>query len=83
MGDDIGSSSVTDCLLRSFSDHRWHTQQCRAAPQWKSKQMQPQPMSSPINYSAYSVDSIKRTVLLNVLSLLSVLFSTVISKTLY
>ena len=31
----------------------------------------------------YSVDSIKRTVLLNVLSLLSVLFSTVISKNLY
>ena len=28
----------------------------------------------------YSVDSIKRTVLLNILSLLSVLFSTVISK---
>ena len=32
---------------------------------------------------AYSVDSIKHTVLLNVLSLLSVLFSTVISKNLY
>ena len=34
-------------------------------------------------YASYSVDSIKRTVLLNVLSLLSVLFSTVISKNLY
>ena len=54
MGDDIGSGSVTDCLLRSFSDHKLHTQQCRAAPQQKSKQTQPKPklMSSPINYPA-------------------------------
>ena len=40
--------------------------------------------NEPVNaYQDYSVDSIKRTVLLNVLSLLSVLFSTVISKNLY
>ena len=50
MGDDIGLGSVTDCRLRSFCDHRQHTQQCRAAPLQKSKQIQPQPMSSPINY---------------------------------
>ena len=50
MDDDIGSGSVTDCRLRSFSDRRQHTQQCRAAPRQKSKQMQPEPMSSPINY---------------------------------
>jgi hypothetical protein len=30
MGDDIGSGSVTDCRLRSFSNHRQHTQQCTA-----------------------------------------------------
>ena len=53
MGDDIGSGLVTDYRLRSFSDHRRHTQQCRAAPRQKSKQMQPELMSSPINYSAY------------------------------
>ena len=47
MGDDIGSGSVTDCCLRSFSDHRRHTQQCRAALRRKSKQTQPEPMSSP------------------------------------
>ena len=50
MGDDIGSGSVTDCRLRLFSDHRWDTQQCRAAPRQKSNQTQPEPMSSPINY---------------------------------
>ena len=54
MGDVIGLGSVTDCRLRSFSNHRRHTQQCRAAPQQKSKQTQPEPMSSPINYPAYS-----------------------------
>ena len=54
MGDDIGSGSVTDCHLRSFSDHRQHTQQCRAALRRKSKQTEPEPMSSPINYPAYS-----------------------------
>ena len=53
MGDDIGSGSVTDCLLRSFSDHKRHTQQCRAALQQKSKQTKPELMSSPINYPAY------------------------------
>ena len=53
MGDDIGSGSVTDCHLRSFFNHRRHTQQCRAAPQRKSIQTQPEPMSSPINYPAY------------------------------
>ena len=53
MGDDIGLGSVTDCRLRSDSDLRQHTQQCRAAPWQKSKQMQPKPMSSPINYPAY------------------------------
>ena len=42
MGDDIGSGSVTDCPLRSDSDIRWHTQQCRAAPRQKSKQVQPE-----------------------------------------
>ena len=36
MGDAIGSGSVTDCCLRSFCDHRQHTQQCRAAPRQKS-----------------------------------------------
>jgi len=40
MGDDIGSGSVTGCHLRSFSDHRRHTQQCRAARRQKSKQTQ-------------------------------------------
>ena len=34
-GYDIGSGSLTDCPLSSFSDHRRHTQQCRAAPQAK------------------------------------------------
>ena len=53
MGDDIGSGSVTDCLLRSFSNHKLHTQQCRAALQQKSKQTKPELMSSPINYPAY------------------------------
>ena len=52
MVNDNGSGSVTDCLLRSFSDHRRH-QQCRAAPRQKSKQTQPIPTSSPINYPAY------------------------------
>ena len=47
MGDDIGSDSVTDCCIRSDSDLRQHTQQCRAAPPQKSKQTQPKPMSSP------------------------------------
>ena len=41
MGDDIGSSSVTDCLLRLFSTLNVHTQQCRAALQQKSKQTEP------------------------------------------
>jgi len=54
MGDDIGSGSVIDCCLRSFFDHRRHTQQCRAAPRQKSEQTQPKPMSSPINYPAYA-----------------------------
>ena len=53
MSDDIGSGSVTDCRLRSFSDLRRHTQQCRAALRRKSKQTQTEPMSSPINYPAY------------------------------
>ena len=52
MGDDISSGSMTDCHLRSFSDHRRHTQQCRAAPRQKSKQ--PEPMSSPIKNPASS-----------------------------
>ena len=52
MGDDIGSGSVTDCLLRSFLPLFRHTQQCRAAGRQKSKQMQPELMSSPINYPA-------------------------------
>ena len=47
MTSDIGSSSMTD------SDLRQHTQQCRAAPRQKSKQMQPEPMSSTVNYPAY------------------------------
>ena len=41
MGDDICLGSVTDCLLRSFSDLKGHTQQCRAALQQKSKQTEP------------------------------------------
>ena len=53
MGDDIGSGSVTDCLLRSFFDPKGHTQQCRAAIRQKSKQTEPELMSSPINYPAY------------------------------
>ena len=55
MGDDIGLGSVTlrDWLLRSFSDlFKGHTQQCRAALVQKSKQIKPEPMSSPINYPA-------------------------------
>ena len=54
MGDDIGSGSVTDCLLRSFSDHKRHTQQCRAALQQKSKQTEPELMSSPIKPSLFN-----------------------------
>ena len=53
MGDDIGLGSVTDCLLRLFSALLRHTQQCRAAPRQKPKQMQPKPMPSPNNYPAY------------------------------
>ena len=53
MGDDISLDSVTDCLLRSFSDLKLHTQQCRAAIRQKSKQTEPELMSSPINYPAY------------------------------
>ena len=53
MGDDVGTGLVTDCCLRSFSDHRRHTQQCRAAPRQKLKQTHPKPMLSPINYPAY------------------------------
>ena len=49
MSDDIDSGSVTDCHLRSFSDLRQPTQQCRAAPRRKSKQTQPEKMSSPTN----------------------------------
>ena len=45
MGDDISSGSVTDCLLRSFSDLKGQTQQCRAALRQKSKQTKPEPMS--------------------------------------
>ena len=52
MGDNIGSGSVTDCLLRSFSDLKGHTQQCRAALQQKSKRTEAKRMSSPINYPA-------------------------------
>ena len=52
MGDDIGSSSVTDCRLRLDSEVRQQMQQCRAAQWQKSKQTQPNPMSSPINYPA-------------------------------
>ena len=53
MGDNIGSGSVTDCLLRSFSDLKGHTQQCRAALWQKSEQTEPELISSPINYPAY------------------------------
>ena len=49
MGDDIGSGSVTGCRLRSLGDHRQHTVQVER----KSKQTEPEPMSSPINYPAY------------------------------
>ena len=51
MCDDIGSGSVID-LSRSFSDHKQHTQQCRAALLRKSKQNEPTLMSLPINYPA-------------------------------
>ena len=47
MGDDIGLGSVTNCRLRSDSNLRWYTQQCRAAPRQKSKQTQPKQMTSP------------------------------------
>ena len=47
MGDDISLGSVTDCLLRSFSDLKGHTQQCRAVLRQKSKQTEPKSMSSP------------------------------------
>ena len=47
MSDDIGSGSVIDCLLRSFSDLKGHTKQCRPALRPKSKQTEPEPMSSP------------------------------------
>ena len=57
MGDDIGFDSVTDCRLRSFSNPRQHSQQCRVAPWQKSKQTQPQPMLSPINFPAQSKHS--------------------------
>ena len=52
MGDDIGSGSVTDCRPRLFSGHRHNTQHCRAALQQKSKQTEPEPMSSPIDHPA-------------------------------
>ena len=58
MGDDIGSGSVTDSLLRLFSDLKGHTQQWRAALGRISKQTEPKPMSSPINYPAYSYTSL-------------------------
>ena len=57
MGDDIGLGSVTDSLLRLFSDLKGHTQQWRAALGRISKQTEPEPMSSPINYPAYSYAS--------------------------
>ena len=46
MGVDISSGSVTDCLLRLFSNLKGHTQQCRIALLRKSKQTEPEPMSS-------------------------------------
>ena len=52
MGDDIGSGSVTGCRLWSLRDHRRHTQLHWAALRRKSKQTEPEPMSSPINYPA-------------------------------
>ena len=61
MGDDIGSGSVTNSHLRSFSDHRRHTQQCKAASWQKSKQTQPESMSSPINYLAQPKTNVRLT----------------------
>ena len=52
MADDIGSGSVTDCLLRSIFNLKGHTQQCRASLREKSKQAKHKLMSSPINYPA-------------------------------
>ena len=52
MGDDIGSSSVADCLLRSFFDLKG--QLSRAELHYGKNQNKPmsEPMSSPINYPA-------------------------------
>ena len=53
MGDDIGSSSVMGCCLRSFGDHRQQTELHYVGwAKYKNKQ-NPEPMSSPINYPAY------------------------------
>ena len=53
MGGDIGSGSATGYHLWSLCYHRWHTQLHWAALQQKSKQTEPKPISSPINYPAY------------------------------
>ena len=43
MGDNIGSGSVTDCLLRPFSDLKGHTQQCSAELHYGKNQNKPNP----------------------------------------
>ena len=57
MGDDIGSGSVTDCLLRSFSDLKIQTELHYLVLRWlsqKPKQTEPEPMSLPLNHLSYS-----------------------------
>ena len=53
MGDDIGMGSVTDCLLRSFSDLKIQTELHYLVLRWlsqKPKQTEPEPMSLPFNH---------------------------------
>ena len=46
-GDATETVRITDCLLKSFSDQKVHTQQCRPAPRQKSA-------SPPFNFPAHS-----------------------------
>ena len=51
-GDATETVRITDCLLKSFSGLKVHTEQCRPAPRIKSKQTLPVSVSSPLNYPA-------------------------------
>ena len=53
MGDDIGSGSVTDCVLRSFSDFNRQTELHYIGWVNLENNKEPEPMSSLINYPAY------------------------------